>query len=440
MTAKTTSRIKELRGALQTKAAQIETIAAGFKDETGKGHFVIGNAEYKSYLGAINEAEEIKAAIVTEEKAAGILEFVNAPAGTPLASVDAAGRAIGMQTKRLSDMWFASDAWGEMKASKFSELNRLAEFESSIHGFREQKDIFSAMAGTQAIPALGTAEDVGLFERALRPGRVRDLFPKDTTEASMLWGVRQVGFTNNAATVAERMAADGVTPATGGPTDVYGLKPASSLELKPFSVAVSTIAHIMYAHRNTLMDEKRMRGLIDRDMVDGVKLVEDDQLLYGDGEGENILGLTNTPGLQTYTGLNTDSYSAQVRRAITRGILSYFPPSGVVMHPLDWESLELEKDNTGAYVIAISVALGGEKKLWRLPVVDTVACKEREFVLGAFGTAAKVYDREQVNLQLSTDNRDNFERNVVTIRAEERLALLVERPEAVVVGQFTTPA
>jgi HK97 family phage major capsid protein len=119
--------------------------------------------------------------------------------------------------------------------------------------------------------------------------------------------------------------------------------------------------------------------------------------------------------------------------------LAYYQPTGVACHPFDWEDLELEVDNNGAYTIAISVAVGGQKQLWRLNLVDTPAIMQGQFILGAYGLAAKLWDREQVSIQVSTENRDMFERNVVTLRCEERVALEVPRPEAMVIGTFTTP-
>jgi HK97 family phage major capsid protein len=77
--------------------------------------------------------------------------------------------------------------------------------------------------------------------------------------------------------------------------------------------------------------------------------------------------------------------------------------------------------------------------VWRLNVVDTPAMQQGKFLLGAFGTGAKIYDREEVNVVLSTENRDMFERNAVTIRCEERLGMVVDRPESFVKGSFTTP-
>ncbi|MEV8634259.1 phage major capsid protein [Streptosporangium sp. NPDC051023] len=434
-------RLKELNEALVVKADDIENHAMAWKDETGKGEYVIGAAEYEKFLKAVNEADEIRQAIAVTQKGLGIFSFIEQPVGDgPVAGAEQTGHRLAqMGAKSLADEWLASGAFAEMKESGFRRFGQVAGFERGLSSF-QQKDVYSAMAGTITLPALGTQENLGLTQRMLRPGRVRDLFPAERTTANLLWGIRETGFTNRAATVPERRAADGTSPPTGGPTDVFGLKPRSDLTIVPISYPISTIAHIMYAHKNTMDDEPRLRGLMDRDMVDGVKMQEDWQILYGDGIGENLTGLFNTSGVQTYTGLSSDSRSAQVRRAMTRSILAYFMPSGVVMHPLDWEDLELEKDKNGAYIIAVSVAVGGEKRVWRLSVVDTPAIQEGKFILGAWGTGAKLYDREQVNIQVSTENRDMFERNAVTIRCEERIGLVVDRPESFVIGTFTTPA
>jgi hypothetical protein len=443
MTTKTPSRVAELRTALQTKADEIQNLSAAWKDETGKGHFVISTEQKSAYDRVVNEAQEIRDLLSTEEKAAGIFAYLNESPSTPVSGTDAtAAHRFAGQVKSLGQAWLASDAYQEMKAAQFRRLGEGFTLEQSLLTLpsmpREAKDVYSAMGGNVEVPVIGQAQYLGWTERQLRPGRVRDLFPAESTQASILYGIRETGFINRAAIVPERTASDG-TAATGGPTDVFGLKPRSDISITPYTASISTIAHIMYVHRHTLDDEPRMRGILDRDMVDGVKMVEDEQLLYGDGVGDNILGLVNQPGIQAYIGLNTDQFSAQIRRAQTRAILAYYQPTGVVLHPLDWENLELEKDHNGVYTIATSVAVGGEKRVWRMQVVDTPALQQGRFMLGAFGTGAKVYDREQVRIDLSTENRDMFERNAYTIRAEERIGLVVDRPESFVYGTFTTP-
>jgi HK97 family phage major capsid protein len=431
------SRLKELNSALQAKATQIEDIATSWKIEDG--NVTISTEQATAYEKAITEAEQIQRMITLEEKAGGTFDFLNQPAGdAPTAATEQAQQAAGMMaTKSLSERFLHSDEWEEMKASRFRQVGAVASFDGRLEG----KDIYSSMAGTiPNINALGHPQDLGWTTRMLRPGRVRDLFPAETTTANVLYGIRQTGYTNNAAVVPERTAADGVSPATGGPTDVYGLKPKSDLALTPVTYPLATIAHIMYVHKQTLADEPRMRGLIDRELVDGIKMVEDEQILYGDGVGDNLTGIINTPGIQTYTGANTDPLTAQIRRAITKATLAYFNPSGVVIHPLDWEDLELEMTEDGHYRLVMNIAIGAEQRMWRLDVVATPAMNEGQYLLGAFGYGAKLYDREQINIAVSTENRDMFERNAITLRCEERLGLVVDRPESFVVGAFTTPA
>ena len=442
-TTRHTDRAKELRSALATVGADIQQMSDSWrevKDARGKPVIDLSTTEHRQYLAKVNEAKQIREAIATEEAAAGIFEFLGSPDGTPAAGYAAAQGGGGMQSKSIGQQFLESDEYREAKDARWN-VNALPSWgtERSMDGM-QVKDVFSAMAGDlPAMPVLGRAENIGWTERTLRPGRVRDLFPAERTNAAMLYGIRETGYTNRAKVVPERTAADG-TAATGGPTDVFGLKPKSELTIVPQSYPIATIAHIMYVHRNTLDDEPRLRGLLDRDMVDGVKMAEDAQLLYGDGVGDNLTGLMNTPGIQTYTGLAADKRSAQIRRAATRAILAYFQPTGVVMHPYDWESIELETDDNGAYTVAMSVAVGGEKRVWRLNVVDTPAITAGQVLVGAFGTGAKVYDREQVNVQVSTENRDFFERNTYTLRAEERVGLVVDRPESFVRLTLTTPS
>lgn len=436
------ARIRELTRQLEVKAADIDRIGNSFKDETGQGHFVISQQQRDDYVKAISDAEEIKSLIEMEERRGQISQFMGSPAGgPPAAALDAAAMQRGSYaTKSLGQMWLESDTYGTMREHGFDPNYMGGRFSPGmgIKTFDQAtKDIYSNMAGTIPIPALGTPQNTGLVPRQLRPGRVRDLFPAETTTANLLYGIRETGFVNAATTIPERTAANG-GPATGGPSDVYGAKPPSQLNLVPVTYPVSTIAHIMYAHRNTLADEPRMQGLIDRDLMDGVKLQEDFQILYGDGIGDNMTGLINTPGIQTYAGNSADPPTAQIRRAITRIKLAYFEPSGIVTHPLDWEMLELERDSIGQYRLAVSVALGAQQTVWRLDIVDTVAIAEGTYLLGAFGLGAKLYDREAVSLAVSTENRDMFERNAVTFRAEERLALTVDRPESFVLGTLVS--
>jgi HK97 family phage major capsid protein len=108
-----------------------------------------------------------------------------------------------------------------------------------------------------------------------------------------------------------------------------------------------------------------------------------------------------------------------------------------VLHPSDWADIELTKTDNGQYLFT-NPQNGNEPRLWRLPVVDTQAMTLDNFLVGAFKLGAQIFDREDANVEISTEDQDNFIKNLVTIRAEERLALAVYRPESFVKGAFTT--
>lgn len=106
-----------------------------------------------------------------------------------------------------------------------------------------------------------------------------------------------------------------------------------------------------------------------------------------------------------------------------------------MLHPEDWEEIELTKTTEGAYVWGNPATLLNPT-IWGLPVIESTALSSGEFLIGNFMMAAQIWDRELSNVEVSTETGDNFKTNMVTIRAEERLALTVYRPEAIVFGDF----
>lgn len=78
------------------------------------------------------------------------------------------------------------------------------------------------------------------------------------------------------------------------------------------------------------------------------------------------------------------------------------------------------------------------ERLRGLPLVITRAITVGSFPVGNFDMAAQIFDRMGVEVLISTEDSDNFRKNLVTIRAENRLALAVKRPAALITG--TLPA
>jgi HK97 family phage major capsid protein len=285
--------------------------------------------------------------------------------------------------------------------------------------------------------------------RATRNYRVRDLFPVATTNANLIDYFRVLGFAENggdgnAGPVADRRAANETGNPVGDGTDVFGRKPKSNLTFQSAQAPVRTLAHWEAAHRNVLQDEPQLQSTINNELLYGLALEEDYQILQGDGTGENLLGLLNVPNTQTYVQTDdggtpaaaTEPKSDALRRAATKAIIANYAPSGYVLHPYDWEAVELQKDGEGRYMLVTNISVGAESRVWRQPVVETVAMPQGTFVTGAWGTGAQLYDRQVANVRIAEQHADFFIRNAVAILVEERLAFAVKRPESFVIGTF----
>lgn len=430
-------RLSELQSALRVKMAENKTIADSFKVEDG---VVVVSSEQKSAFDRnMSDIREIKSLIEGLESMKSVEEWGSQPSnGSVGASFDATAPRGQVQAKSLGQMFldspeFKSLAGGRNGANMPSPFVLNSSVASAGLGF---KDVYSALpTGTPG--SFGTIQRDPMVLQPTLTKRVRDLFPVRTTTAAVIEYFRMLGFTtpgttavNNAAPVAER---------SGG---AFAAKPQSSFQFVGEQAPVRTLAHWEAAHRNVLADEPQLRSIIDNELLYGLRLQEDYQILQGDGTGENLLGIMETTGIQTYDwsdGATTpvpDTKADALRRAATLSLLAYYEPTGIVLNPEDWEDIELTKDLNGQYLVAVSVAMGGEPRIWRIPVVDTPAMPSGTALVGAFGTGAQLYDREQASIRISEQHADFFVRNAIVILAEQRLALAVKRPEAFVKVNF----
>lgn len=290
----------------------------------------------------------------------------------------------------------------------------------------EVKNITSASTtGASGTTGLVQAERVpNVIPLPNRNLTVRDLLMPGGTESSSIDYVKETGFTNAAATVAENPS----TP-----------KPQSDLTFQLYNQPIRTIAHWVLASKQILADAPMLQSYIDGRLRYGLAYAEDLQLLLGDGTGTNLLGLMpQASPYATPAGVNVAQATMidRLRLAMLQAALALYPASGHVLNPTDWAQIELTKDATGRYIFANPVGLAGPT-LWGLPVVESLAMPQNQFLTGAFKLAAQIFDREDANVLISTEDRDNFVKNMVTILAEERLGLCVYRPQALVKGTFT---
>jgi len=281
------------------------------------------------------------------------------------------------------------------------------------------KDISSLT--TDAAGSVGTlvqpdrASPVPLPQRRMT---IRALIAPGTTSSNSIEYDKEVGFTNNAETVPEGT-----------------LKPQSEIQYEEATAKVVTIAHWMRANNQIMADAPGLSSMIDNRLRYGLAYKEEVKLLNGPG-GTDLEGLnTAATAYAVPSGLVADQLIDTIRFAMLQVALAEYPANGIVLNPIDWAVIETLKDDNGNYLVGNPRGTLSPT-LWSLPVVPTQAMTEDKFLVGAFDLAAQIFDRQNATVEVSTEDQDNFVKNKVTIRAEERLALAIYRPEALVFGDL----
>lgn len=265
--------------------------------------------------------------------------------------------------------------------------------------------------------SLVMADRQPLLALPMRKMTIRDLIAPGQTNSNNIEFAVQVLRTNNAAVVAEG-----------------ALKPQSNYTWNLTSFPVRVIAHLIKASRQILDDAPALMSIIDAEMRYGLEFAEEAEILYGDGTGAHLLGIVPqasaySPAFPVTGGTAIDT----IRLAMLQGVLALFPMTGTVLNPTDWAKVEMIKDSLGRYIIGDPQGTA-QPRLWGLPVVESLALTAGTFLTGAFRYASQIFDRMAIEVLISTENNDDFEKNLLTIRAEERLALVVKRPTAFVTG------
>lgn len=307
----------------------------------------------------------------------------------------------------------------------------------------------------------------GIVEQRFYPLTILDLIPAGTTESPVITYVRETSWTNNAAPVAE-----GAT------------KPYSALTVTRFQETIGKIAHLHKITDEMVQDAPQFRSFLENRLVRGVSREEEVQVLAGGGI-PGVSGILNrttsftaAPGFTPVVAAGVAfptvgtagegagsatvasiSYGRQTGTATTvlsgvqmaEGIygsltdirvLAFCEPDAIVMNPRDWMTLRLAKDAQGQYLggsffgTDYGQAQNAGASLWGLRVVATPAMPIGTCLVGSFQDAAQLFRRQGITVDMSNSNGTDFEQNLITVRAESRLGLVVYRPEAFQLLQF----
>lgn len=221
-------------------------------------------------------------------------------------------------------------------------------------------------------------------------------------------------------------------------------KPYSDYSWESATVPVRTLAHLTKLTRQALDDAKRLVGEVDSEMRYGLGLIKEQQYLYGNNTGQNLHGIMpQATAFALPTGVTAGAVALAnrvdvLRMAMLNLQLAGAPVDGMVLNPVDWALIELTKDANGGYAFSRPDAGLQNPGMWGKPIIATPAMLTDDFLVGAFKTGATAYRRMGVEVLISTENDKDFEQNLATMRAEERIALAVKRAWAFQKGKFST--
>lgn len=259
-----------------------------------------------------------------------------------------------------------------------------------------------------------------------RPLRLRDVVTTLTTTSDTIEYVRQTSQTNNAVPVAESTA----TADPGSMNAANGVKPESAMAWAKVTTPVRTVAHWIPLTKRALSDASQVRSLIDAFLRYGLEEELEDQMIAGDGTGENLEGLSNVSGVQAQawdTNALTTTRKAKTKvRLVGRSVANAY-----LLNPADLEAIDLLQDNEARFYFGGPSGAGSAGTLWGLPVVETEAVPAGTGYVGDFRKAV-LWDREQASITVSDSHANFFIRNMVAILAEMRAAFGVIQPNAFV--------
>ena len=208
---------------------------------------------------------------------------------------------------------------------------------------------------------------------------------------------------------------------------------------------VSTVAHWIKISRQLAADNAALAAYVDLRMRYGVNRKVETQLVSGDGTAPNISGFLDSGNFTAHGYLSGDLGATLAKLVLIRKIIgdleaAGYNPDAIVLNPADWAQVEIDIFTANTNLVAFRYDEMGRPVLFGRRVVASVGMTADNLAVGAFGDHGTIYDRENVVVEMSDSDSDNFTKNLITLRAERRLALASEVPAAVRAGDLTPPA
>ncbi|TFB96530.1 MULTISPECIES: phage major capsid protein [unclassified Cryobacterium] len=392
--------------------AQSGIANVGVKAKNVQADSTLTNAEKMTRLDALTlEAKGFKDAIAIHDAANRLM-------GGAEAAPEAKSEQH-VETRGFARQVIDSAAYKSMlSGSRFAQIDVKAAAtidEGIIPAFSGGAGLAGQLNAPQLLP--------GIVPIRFQPLTVADLIAQGTTSATSVSYVIEAAFQDLTGVVAEK-----------------GAIPQLDLTLTRRQDNVSKIANISKVTVEMFQDAEQFQAYLQNRMVFGLQRKEEQQLLNGTGTTPELQGLLNRAGLAAAITTTAGLTAAKIMEGIFNQItalrsVSFVEPDAILINPLDWQTIRLGKDGqqqyyaggpfTGAYGNA---GPSNVSNLWGVKTVITTAIAQGTAFVGGFQECAQIFRRNGVVLDMTNSNNNDFETDMITLKAEERLALSVIRP------------
>jgi HK97 family phage major capsid protein len=170
-----------------------------------------------------------------------------------------------------------------------------------------------------------------------------------------------------------------------------------------------------------------------------VLAVEDTQILYGDGTGQNLTGIATSGSFTAFaagSSVVTSPNKFDVLGASSKQMrVAKRNPSFHLINPADYYDIVSTKDSTNNYILR-----GGGNGIMPVDSGGVQIVQMNQVAAGDFITvdsrAAQIFFRSNINVRFYEQDQDNAIKNLVTIVIEERLALAIYFTTGIIKGTF----
>jgi HK97 family phage major capsid protein len=320
----------------------------------------------------------------------------------------AAAMGGGSSVKSLSDIFKESDAYNAYigrQTGKFS-----IEIENAT------------LLGSDATVA--PDRKTGIVQGDFQFLTLEQLFASIPTTSNAIEYTKEATFTNNAAEAAEGAE-------KGESVNTFSL----------VNMPVSTVAHWLRISRQLASDNVALAAYVNSRMVYGVNRRVETQLGSGDGVSPDISGILDAGNFTAHGFADAALGTLKKVNLITKMVASLWVngglPGAILLNPVDWAQIQVDLTDSTGNSARVDYSDGVAPRLNGIRVVQSNGITADNVVVGDFQMAGAIHNREGVIVEMSDSDDDNFTKNMITIRAERRLALTIERPSMIIAGDLT---